>query len=187
MTNVRLRSCFAICALLWTGCGSNDGDSSPNTGGAQNAGNGGTGQGGSNAGGSTASGGASSGAGGTTGSGGASGGAGGAAAGAGGGLGGDGGAGAGAGGGAGTSGGTAGDTFACGPLSCQSGEQVCRRIPPALPGGNEQRMCEAFPDDCAAHDCSCFCESGASPPCTTPDFCLCSGQAGEIQLLCAGV
>lgn len=162
MGNVALRTLVVFCALIWTGCGDDDGDERPaGSGGAASGGSGGTQQGGTSAGGSTGSGGAAG-----LGSGGA-------------GVGGSAGA-------TGGSGGTGTDTFACGPLMCRLGEDICHRDLPALPGASEQRACEPFPDGCSAADCTCFCDPGTTPPCQTEDFCACSGENGRIEVVCAG-
>ena len=179
----KLHVLWVLCSLAFAGCGSSDGDSNPTgSGGAQQGGSGGA-QGGTSAGGSMSSGGsagkaATGGAGGLSGSGGAPGGSGGTSSGA---------SGSGGSGGAnGGTGGTGSDPFSCGPLTCQPGEELCRREAPALPGGTEQQSCEPFPGNCAAQDCSCFCDPGDDPPCQTSDFCMCSDEDGRIELACAG-
>jgi hypothetical protein len=83
-------------------------------------------------------------------------------------------------------GGAGADTFSCGPLMCEQGEQICHRTLPALPGGTEMRMCEAFPASCSARDCSCFCNPPSRSPCGPAATCVCTGDTGRIQVVCSG-
>lgn len=83
-------------------------------------------------------------------------------------------------------GGSGSGTFACGPLMCEQGEQICHRTSPALPGGSETRVCEDFPASCSARDCSCFCNPPSRPPCGPIATCVCTGEDGRIQVVCSG-
>lgn len=181
-----LRSLIVATTLVWMACGSSKGGSPNGGGGSEGGSSGGAQQAGTNGGGSAGAGvnaGApGAGAGAIAGSAASGAGTSGAAE-----AGSDGGGAGGSRGGSASDGGNAtAETFGCGTLTCRSGEQFCHRNLPALPGGTEQRTCEAFPEGCAAADCSCFCGAGKVAPCQGPTGCTCSGAEGQVQLTCAG-
>ena len=188
MHHVTLRAFSLFAGLAWIGCGSSETDfTRPDRGGtgggagsagAQQSGSGGSQAGGSQggAGGAQQGGAAGSQQGGGTAGGGA--GNGGSSP--------QGGAAGTASGGANGSGGTTSSSFSCGTLMCFSGQQLCRTTLPAVPGGSTQYMCQPFPDNCIARDCSCFCNPPQQSPCGPASACMCRDDEGHVQITCAG-
>ena len=159
-----LRACPLFAWVAWIGCGSSEVDftdrdstgGGAGSGGAQQSGSGGSQAGGSQGGtagngGSAPQGGAAGAASGGTNAGNAGTSSGGSP--------------NGGNGGTNGSGGTGTSSFSCGSLMCFTDQQLCRTTLPALPGGSTQRMCQPFPDSCAARDCSCFCNPPQQSPC----------------------
>ena len=73
----------------------------------------------------------------------------------------------------------------CTTVDCDLDTEYCARTLPGVPGGELVEVCVAFPSECSAHDCTCFCTPNDPNQCITDDLCGCVNNDNGVTLVCA--